>query len=207
MNINDISTLAANKKKPNKNDAFAILKDAIENGMTEASASSLYAFFLPSPTKAKVKEDAFKWVSLAQGINDMRRHIQYIHVEASWVVGTDGHRVHVSPNTESLSEGFYDASGAKIEWKEVFPDWKRLFPADFNNRKRVNPEDFKEGTHVIGKKDMRVMEVDGVVINEKYFKEMVAYKPDEVVCYIGRDDIIFEWEDGSKGKIMAIRQK
>lgn len=207
MKINDIATLAANKKKPNKNDAFAILKDAIENGMTEASASSLYALFLPSPTRAKVKDDAFKWVSLAQDIKDHHTPIQYIHVEESWVVATDGHRVHVSPNTENLSEGFYDRFKIKVKGKEVFPKWNRLFPDDFHNRKQVNPEDFKEDVHPMGKTDMRVMVVDGIIINEKYFKEMVAYKPDEVVCYIGKDDIIFEWEDGSKGKIVAMRQK
>jgi len=124
-------------QKGNKASAFAALQrivkdldwDALDDrGESLQDLARLYAHFLPAaPVKAKTP---FAWCAKAIGIDDKREHLNYVYVTEAEIVGTDGHSLHVAPNSNGMEPGFYDKAGTFLggpEWMKYL-DTKRIRP-------------------------------------------------------------------------------
>lgn len=94
----------------------------------------------------------FEWCAKAAGWKDVREYLRYVHVTEERMVGTDGHRVHMAPNTEGLEPGFYDATGVKIHDLNHarYPDIERVMVSDLraNGRKIIESKvaDLEDGS-------------------------------------------------------------
>jgi len=123
--------------KGNKGLGFAALQrivkgldwDALDDrGDNLQDLARLYAHFLPStPVKAKT---AFEWCAKAIGIADKRECLNYVYVTKNEIVGTDGHSLHVAPNSNGMAPGFYDKAGTLLggpTWM-TYLDTKRIRP-------------------------------------------------------------------------------
>lgn len=132
--------------KPTKARAFEMVKELAttlegvdDSGDALRNLAALYAYFMPAaPKKAKTP---FQWVALAMGKQDVRYYLNYVHVTENHIEATDGHRMHKTPNHDSLPAGFYNAAGDKVKAPDFanFPDTGRVTPA-LMGRDRVEPD-------------------------------------------------------------------
>lgn len=81
-------------KRPNKSEAFNIVRDALLTGdaLTSNQLQALLLYFAP-PVPAKPKTGA-QWVARAAGTKDTRKWVNYLHSDGRHLYGTDGHRMH-----------------------------------------------------------------------------------------------------------------
>ena len=147
--------------KGNKGLGFAALQrivkgldwDALDDrGDNLQDLARLYAHFLPStPVKAKT---AFEWCAKAIGIADKRECLNYVYVTKNEIVGTDGHSLHVAPNSNGMAPGFYDKAGTLLgspEWMQ-YPDTKRARP---------NPEAARRDWYDYARSDLEIVSRPG----------------------------------------------
>jgi DNA polymerase III sliding clamp (beta) subunit (PCNA family) len=125
--LNQIATMSASMmRNPKKADCFDIITKHIESGepMTDKELSELYKYFVP-PIPAKPKTE-LQWVAKAMGKKDIRYYLNYIYSDGRCLLGTDGHRLHISPT--DMDEGFYDTQGNPCKCDGKFPDVDRIIP-------------------------------------------------------------------------------
>lgn len=125
--INDIATHAAKfDKRTTKYEAYNIIREVInQHGtVTDYDLAKLYQFFMPPVPKQK---NDFDWVYQAVGTEEARYYLNYVYVDDTVMVATDGHRLHLAPNPE-LANGFYDKMQNKIDIDATFPDYTRVIP-------------------------------------------------------------------------------
>lgn len=113
-NINETARLAdAMGRRITKKDAFKRVRDLVSDGtLTPEQAAPLYRYFLPPTPRAP--KTAFDWVAKAVAKSDLRYELQFVWVENSRIVATDGHRLHIAPNENGLEPGYYNVSGDKV---------------------------------------------------------------------------------------------
>lgn len=120
----------ASDLKPNKKQAFAIVKEliAISEKDIDIELGQLYNFFLPS-IPAKPKTD-MQWVSKAlEKKGTHRPQLVNAYSDGETLVGTDGHRMHWLENSH-LPTGFYNSQEGKLDLDDlVYPDFKRVIPS------------------------------------------------------------------------------
>jgi hypothetical protein len=116
--MQDIAKGARSVKNPsNKKMNFKALMDVIQ-ALDEnqrmwlgKELSRLYAAFMPAvPKKPRTN---FEWCVKAMAVKDLREQINYVRVTEDRICGTDGHRIHIAPNTDGLAPGYYDKAGTK----------------------------------------------------------------------------------------------
>ncbi len=138
-----IAELARGVPKPSdKGMAFAALREIIEHTQSDPNGpyregdgdllldlARLYAHFLPKPGKRA--RTTWQWVAMAMAKNDVRHYLCYVYVTEDEIVATDGHRLHVAPNVEGLTPGYYDAAGNRIHAPDYarYPEYKRVIPS------------------------------------------------------------------------------
>lgn len=92
------------------------------------------SYFIPTISKAKNTPDALQWVAKACGVKDLRKYLNHVHVDASKMVASDGHRLHIVYKArEDLEypEGFIcRITGKGIGEQGTFPDVGRIIPSN-----------------------------------------------------------------------------
>ncbi len=137
-----IAELARGVPKPSdKALAFKALQGIIEHTQSDPNGpyregdgdlllglARLYAHFLPKPGKRA--RTTWQWVAMAMAKDDVRYYLNYVYVTEEEIVATDGHRLHIAPNVEGLTPGYYDAAGNRIHAPDYarYPDFKRVQP-------------------------------------------------------------------------------
>lgn len=222
------------KKKEEAFDALRHLVARIEaEGMAAATSNreplsdvavdlaKLWAHFLP-PTPKKART-AFDWCATAIAKNDTRRYyLNHVYVTDEHIVGTDGHSLHVAPNTEGLPAGYYGREGVRLHDLDyaTFPDWQRLFP-DPNDAERKWVTfclcDPKTGTTKHGDKTIHYYELPvaddksehKVHIDAKLRNRLVSMDPKETIdVQVGTmSDLVQVKLSGSRrAVVMPLRQ-
>jgi hypothetical protein len=183
MKINTVATLASDLPKLKKADVFEALLKLIENDTNEGNAPTfayLYSQFQPART-AKPK-NVFQWVAKAMAKKDVRFYLNYVYIDDEYVVATDGHRLHLTPNNELLAQGHYDRNENKIDIDEKFANYKRVIQFDgveYHNAKYIT----KTVIHNTGDKlgdcyEMRIGDKT-LAVTKKYFDDAVSFFKDE----------------------------
>lgn len=82
-------------------DLITVLK--LGGTLSESEIDSLLLYFCPAHPK-KVKT-AMEWVAKAAAVNDVRKHLLYIHVSNGFATASDGARIHKA--RVDLADGYY----------------------------------------------------------------------------------------------------
>lgn len=74
----------------------------------------------------KTRHDTFFWVAGAVAKNDVRPFLNYVYSTGTYLVASDGHRMHYAPT--DLPEGYYhpETQEAVLNILYRFPQWERL---------------------------------------------------------------------------------
>lgn len=127
--LETVATHAARmSRKPNKTQAFDILKSAIEGerALSDKEAASLYNFFMPAINKKKVKNDT-EWLALAaEKQSSYREYLTFLHSDGETTYCTNGYRLHFIHDKREA--GYYDQQGEKVDVDLNYPDVKRVIP-------------------------------------------------------------------------------
>lgn len=176
----------------NKALAFKAVCKIIEN-LTEEQENELhgelarlYASF--QPTVPKKPKTMFDWVAK----DDVRYYLNFVYVTEERMVGTDGHRLHIAPNTDGLEPGFYDKNGTKLHNPDYarFPDVDRVMPTDLDSygRKIVEAKmsEVEEGAFTSDKGVFNYyrfpLQDNFVAFNKKYVHDVLSMEdPDAVM--------------------------
>lgn len=185
--------LSLSVKKPSKTAAMDALKSLIDQmppSMYEDNViaiGELVRFFTP-PVPKKPKND-FQWCALAAGDNLVKEMLNYVYVVDEYtMVGCDGHRMHVAPNTENLLPGFW-CPKTKVKMKELgavkYPDYERLLHRGGRSR-----TDLKWQKESVKGRVSFVAETKGsdggrYVFDLKYFEQALSFFTDELDWYPG----------------------
>ena len=132
MNTDSIPSLAAhmfNGKRANKKECIAVVDALVKMGtegrLAPRQVATLYSYFTPArPAKPKCAAD---YVQRAVPKDDMRDYLNAMYSNGDRLMGTDGHRVHLSSSVV-LPEGHYDARVNRVEKDGKFPDVDRVIP-------------------------------------------------------------------------------
>ena len=155
--------------RPNKKQAFELIKNLISETELTAELESLYKFFLPTlPTKPKTPE---QWVGKVPAKNqkDVRYYIHNIYVENGRMAGTDGHRLHMTDT--NLEDGFYDFNSLDpISETAKYPNIDRVIP----NHKKSDQVTVSSLKSKILESGLEVMELFETHIQADYFREACA---------------------------------
>jgi len=141
MSINDIiRTIHPSEKSLSKAKAYA----ALECYMAQAELSSqerelirpIVRYFLPAVPKRP--KTVFDWIATAVAKDEVRFYLDYVYCDGEYIVGTDGHRLHMAPamgSDYSYAPGWYLPSGHLTDDPGVeFPDYKKVIPSRENLR-------------------------------------------------------------------------
>jgi len=208
ITLSNIAKSARSVKTPkNKGMAFRAVK-TIACTLTDeqreelhGELARLYAMF--EPALPKKPASYFEWCAKAAGWKDIREHLRYVHVTEERMVGTDGHRVHMAPNSENLEPGFYDKSGVKIhDLKHAhYPDIERVMVPDLRGNGRnifeSKVDDLPTGnlTDDSNKIHHYYRFNDQVCINRDYVNQAVSMED---------PDALLEWSIGVGNQVVAI---
>ena len=120
--------LAIENKKPSKMEAQKIIKSlAALHPENIGDLEKLYSFFMPAPSKKP--KTPFQWVARAVGKKDLKEYLNYVYATETEIVATDGHRMHITRNTDSrFKPGYYLANGELAyppdQW--TYPNYRRI---------------------------------------------------------------------------------
>lgn len=138
-------------KKPTKTDAQQIIKRIAEQCPEQIQdLAALYVYFMPATPK-KPKTD-FQWVAQAAGKKDVRYYLNYVYVDEKNIVATDGHRLHMIPNSDNIEPGYYLPNGDKAHGPDFakYPDYEQVKPATGEIKEyNIDSLGIKEGGGII----------------------------------------------------------
>jgi len=208
MSLSQIAESARSVKKPtNKGLAFRAVQEIARTLTDEqrqelhGELARLYAAFLPAlPKKPRT---AFEWCAKAVNWKDLREYLRYVHVTEERMVGTDGHRCHIAPNTDGLAPGYYDKTGTKVHdlSHARYPDIERVMVSDLrgNGRKIVESKlsDLQQSslTGEGGKIFHYYRFVNDACFNVDYINEAVSMED---------PDTVLEWSIGSANEVVGM---
>jgi len=175
LDFNKLYNNAATIKKPNKTEAFMLLKDLTEaindnsEGQIEFNLHKLIAFFNPpAPGKPKSLFDyAAKVAALAK--KDVRTYLKYIKVDNDIVIATTGEIMIVVDNDEKLEAGLYHHTRIKSD-EDWFPDYAKVLKPVKNTRPVEEITTVTEGEIPVNYTCM-----DGVYLNSDYVNLITCY--------------------------------
>lgn len=211
-----------------KVDAFNALRRVIHS-LEDAEApdevgldlARLYAHFLPPlPKRPKT---AFDWCAKAMAKNDVRHYLNFVHVTTDEIQATDGHRLHIAPNTDRLEPGYYGAEGVRLHAPEYsrFPDTQRVRPTPDREGRRwyvLAAADLKTGSmtpekgNVLHWYELPTHDDESpqrVHINKAYLDALVSMDPSERVRFnVGGmgDSVLVELSGDRLAVLMPLRQ-
>lgn len=194
------------KKATNKGMAFEAVQ-TVARALTDQQREDLwrelarlYAAFRPAlPKKPKSN---FEWCAKAAGWKDVRESLSYVHVTEERMVGTDGYRVHMAPNNDSLEPGYYDAAGVKIHdlSHSRYPDIERVMVSDLraNGREIIESKlsDLESGSFIDGNNKIwhYCRFPNETNVNMQYMSAAVSMETDAVI----------QWSVGSPNDVVAL---
>ena len=202
MNINKIATMATRLKKPNRAEAFNVVRAMAENmgedkETDKKNLSLLYSFFLPVVTKPKTPE---QWVAKAMNKKDPRFYLNYCYSDGKRYMASDGHRLHWIPTDKP--EGYYDAAGNAVEFDMRYPNIDRIIPKGRAD-KSINNDIKSVENGVYGLADNIC---DETYVNHKYLQEVLSFGGDVKIFNADRLSAVrFDFGDGRHALIMPVR--
>jgi len=214
FNKDRVLELSRLEKRATKDQAFNNLVSLLdgESEDMEVTLAVLYSYFLPSTPKKTRKLDAFQWVNLAKAKKDVRFALTEVRCEDGCLIGTDGHRLHISPNSKGLDEVCsYDAGLNKVpgseEWR--FPPYKRVIPPEGDTVEvfGFSEKNLKYAWYKKKGKKLDLVSVGEHFFNKKYLLDALRYKePLDKVCVSEKDGTMrMDYKDGSLALIAADR--
>ena len=182
--------------------------DDTEDKGRKAKLSSLLRYFETNP-KARAGKDAFAWMAQAVSTDKTRLALTVVSYDDENVVATDGHRLHIMPNTGER-RGFYTAQGQPEIEGPTYPNYKQIIP-DTTGRARVVLK-LAELTVDHVSQGLDVCEICGGLYELKFIKEALAFDG-EAVAFIpalfeGVPDgpIALEMGEGRRAFVMPRRR-
>ncbi len=189
-------------------------------GETALAFARLYAHFLPKPGKRA--RTTWQWVAMAMAKNDVRHYLNYVYVTEDEIVATDGHRLHIAPNVEGLTPGYYDAAGNRIHAPDYarYPDFKRVQPdprAPGREWYDCTLDELPAHAKATDKGLFNYRELptansddhNRVHINAKYVQQLFGMDPNELIgINVGGmgDSVLARLSDGRTAVLMPLRQ-
>lgn len=198
-----------------------IIKELTEEQERElhGELARLYATF--QPTVPKKPKTMFDWVAKAMAKDDVRYYLNFVHVTEKRMAGTDGHRLHIAPNTDGLEPGFYDKNGTKLHDPDYasFPDIDRVMPTNLDScgRKIVEAKlsEVGEGAFTNSKGVLNYyrfpLQDNFVAFNKKYVHDMLSMEDSDTVFQWSIADanqgvvVVANLSDGRQACIMPVR--
>lgn len=223
-NVNQVAAIARDvPKKTSKKKAFEAVEDMVNQleasgGMTDEmqwDLSRLWAHFMPG--KIARPRTAFDWVAKAQAKNDVRYYLRYIKVDEDSIVATDGHRLHIAPNDEGLSPGFYGHEKAMLEEAESmqFPNIERAIPdPDAEGRVwlevKTDELEIETKATVISGKDvvLNAYQIrEGQYVNADYLNAAASMEDGPLSINVGdvNASVLLAGNDGRRAVVMPLR--
>jgi len=167
-------------------EAYTLLKSALkiaqdskrrEEYFRVTQIESLLKYFLPaSPAVPKTPE---QWCAKAvAGKNDVRYYLRYLYSDGSRLVGTDGHRMHLT--STDWAEGFYcPKTGARVDIDAKYPDIGHVLNFERPNLQTVVMADLETKLlpppTIGGKKAVVAIKIaEGLWVQEQYLKQAVC---------------------------------
>lgn len=125
--LNAIATIAATFGKVSRKEGTTALQTLIEESQLDPAAwATVYAAYVLSAAPAD--KTGFGWIYSAVAAEDVRYYLNYAYADGKRVCGTDGHRLHVMP--DSRPAGYYDKAGNLAQPLDYarYPDIDRVIP-------------------------------------------------------------------------------
>lgn len=147
----------------------------------------MYAYFVPSVNKSMAKKDLFAWVALAAARKDVRYYLNCVASNALGLQATDGHRMHIIHNDNTMPHGFYNEKSRHVikdseNWN--YPDIKRVVFSSKNKSEHTNIKLGDIKTKILPKiNKMDVIQILGgkhkLGVDLKYWNDaIVTFSPD-----------------------------
>ncbi len=187
------------------------------DGETALAFARLYAHFLPKPGKRA--RTTWQWVAMAMAKDDVRYYLNYVYVTEDEIVATDGHRLHIAPNVEGLTPGYYDVAGNRIHAPDYarYPDFKRVQPDPRASGREWYDCTMDELPLVavdakLSRYELPVADPlcrDRVHINAKYVQQLFGMDPNELIgINVGGmgDSVLAKLGHGRTAVLMPLRQ-
>ena len=198
--IEGIINRALQYKKIKKEKAQEIIKDIYWNYPELAEPMAmLYSYFMPPmPKRAK---SLFEWVAKATKLDDIGPIYRFVYCDGSFIVGTDGHRLHYAP-TDGRETGYYHPiTGDKVQEDSRFPDWQRVIPPADEGKKL---DCLLSDLHAVEHYKMPCLVIEGSKFKRQYVLEALNGE-DTLKGYIVRDALCLELPGDRRAVIMGMR--
>lgn len=213
MEMHQLAKTAQVVGKVNRQEAFNCIKTmaesiAPENEPLRKELAILYRHFMPGKT-AKPKTP-FKWVfNATAGSKDVRNYLQYCYVADNYLVGTDGHRMHLRYGTD-LEPGFYNGDGCRVDGAQwSYPDFQRVRPTSEKSATTqvIHKSDLLKseiGTCGTGRQLIEVRQVCGRWLQANYLDQALAIFESAAVECIGEPDSAVTAIELRQGDLAAV---
>ena len=198
--IEGIIDRALQYKKIKKEKAQEIIKGIYWNYPELADLMAmLYSYFMPAMPKRAVT--MFEWVAKATKLNNIGPIFRFIYCDGSFLVGTDGHRLHYAP-TDGRETGYYHPiTGDKVQEGSHFPDWQRVIPpADEGGKVDCALSDL----HVVEHYKTQCLVIEGSKFNRQYVLEALNGE-EQLKGYVSRGGLCLDLPGDRHAVIMGIR--
>ena len=165
--IEGIIDRALQYKKVKKDDAQSIIKDIYWNFPELAEKMAvLYSYFMPAMPKRAAT--MFERVAKATSAKDVRQICKFVYCDGSFLIGTDGHRLHYAP-ADGREVGYYHPiTGDKVQEDSRFPDWRLVTPSSEESKK---VDCLLSDLHAVEHYKTQCLVIEGSKFNRQYVLE------------------------------------
>ena len=219
--VNYAADKAFHGERVKRNDLIDLLREVAEQAEqgkvpTYEQLGAIYSALIP-PVKITKPKTAFQWVAMAcASSKDIRYYLRYVSVTEKYIAATDGHRMHIIPNSgdDALTPGLYYPDGRPTqEDATTYPDVTRVIPhnpgvsVDLDKLAVVpiDQTDPKKGT-------MAVLSTNDAgkpayAVNAKYLKDALSWFDNPTGAYSdsANTPLLVSGDNGGFAVIMPIR--
>ena len=199
--IEGIIDRALQYKKVKKDVAQSIIKDIYRNfPELKEQMSVLYSYFMPAmPKRAGTM---FAWVAKATNAKDARQICQFVYCDGSFLIGTDGHRLHYAL-TDGREVGYYHAiTGDKVQQNIQFPNWRRVIPSAEESRK---VDCLLSDLHAVECYKIPCLVIEGSKFNRRYVLDALNGE-NTLRGYVSRSILCLDLPGDRRAVIMGMRE-
>ena len=198
--IEGIIDRALQYKKVKKDDAQSIIKDVYWNFPELAEKMAvLYSYFMPPmPSRAK---SLFERVAKATSAKDVRQICKFVYCDGSFLIGTDGHRLHYAP-ADGREVGYYHPiTGDKVQEDSRFPDWRLVIPSSEESKK---VDCLLSDLHAVEHYKTQCLVIEGSKFNRQYVLEALNGE-NTLRGYVSRGILCLDLQGNAHAVIMGLR--
>ena len=198
--IEGIIDRALQYKKVKKDDAQSIIKDVYwKHPELAEDMAMLYSYFMPPMPKRAAT--MFEWVAKATDAKDVRQICKFVYYDGSFLIGTDGRRLHYAP-ADGREVGYYHAiTGDKVQENASFPDWRRAIPSNKDSKK---VDCLLSDLHATEHYKTQCLVIDYVKFNRQYVLEALNGE-EQLKGYVSRGILCLDLPGERHAVIMRLR--